>query len=147
LDSSREPKTFFSSWPSQKADVVGSETQSAQKTRHKNAKQEAECIFPDRREHQIRSVGSKEGEKLTEEERLVRQTVLDASPVVGQGLELFESFREAIGSRSEAELVAWMGAAAESQFPEFENFVKVFRRDGVAARAAASSEWSNGQTN
>jgi len=102
--------------------------------------------FPDLREHQIRSVGSKEGEKLTEEERLVRQTVLDASPVVGQGLELVGSFREAIGSRSEAKLVAWMDAA-ESQFPEYENFVNVLRRDEAASRAAASSEWSNGQTN
>ena len=103
--------------------------------------------FPDQREHQIQSVGSKEREKLTEEERLVRQTVLDASPAVGRGLELVESFREAIGSRSQAKLVAWMDAAAESQFPEFENFVKVLRRDEAATRAAASSEWSKGQTN
>ncbi|MBX3279377.1 MAG: hypothetical protein KF868_15345 [Acidobacteria bacterium] len=35
----------------------------------------------------------KEGEKLTEEERIVRQAVLDASPVVGQGLKLVESYR------------------------------------------------------
>ena len=47
----------------------------------------------------------KEGEKLKEEERLVRRAVLDASPVVGQGLKLVESFREAIGSRSEDKLV------------------------------------------
>src|SRR5262249_18052787 len=37
LDSSREPKTLSSSGQSQKAEVVGSETQNAQKTRHKNA--------------------------------------------------------------------------------------------------------------
>jgi len=88
----------------------------------------------------------KEGEKLTEEERLVRQTVLDASPIVSQGLELVESFRKAICSRSEEKLAAWMVAAAESQIPEFENFVTVLRRDEAAVRAAASSEWSNGQT-
>jgi transposase len=88
----------------------------------------------------------KEVEKLTEEERLVREAVLDASPAVSQGLELVESFREAIGSRSEAKLITWMDAAAESQLHEFKNFVMVLRRDEAAVRAAASSEWSNGQT-
>ena len=88
----------------------------------------------------------KKGEKLTEEERLVRQTVLDASPVIGQGLELVESFRDAIGGRSEEKLDAWMDAATKSQISEFENFVMVLRRDEAAVRAAASSEWSNGQT-
>lgn len=88
----------------------------------------------------------KEGEKLTEEERIVRQAVLDASPVVGQGLKLDESYREAIGSRIEEKLATWMVAAAESQIPEFENFVMALRRDEAAVRAAASSEWSNGQT-
>ena len=88
----------------------------------------------------------KEREKLKEEERLVRQAVLDASPVVGEGLKLVESFREAIGSRSEDKLVTWMIAVAESQIPEFNNFVMVLRRDEAAVRAAASSAWSNGQT-
>jgi transposase len=88
----------------------------------------------------------KKGEKLTEEERLVRQTVIDASPVIGQGFELVESFREAIVGRSEDKLDASMDAATKSQIPEFENFVMVLRRDEAAVRAAASSEWSNGQT-
>src|SRR5262249_18597563 len=38
------------------------------------------------------------------------------------------------------------GEATKSQLPEFENFVMVLRRDEAAVRAAASSEWSNGQT-
>jgi len=88
----------------------------------------------------------KEEEKLTEEERLVRQTILDASPAISQGLALVESFREAITGRSEAKLDAWMDAATKSQLPEFENFVMVLRRDEAAVRAAASSKWSNGQT-
>jgi len=87
----------------------------------------------------------KKGEKLTEEEHLVRQSVLDASPVIGQGLELVESFRDAIGGRSEEKLDAWMDAATKSQIPEFENFVMVLRRDEAAVRAAASSEWSKDQ--
>ena len=86
----------------------------------------------------------KEEAKLTEEEYLVRDTVLDASPVIGQGLELVESFRETIGGRGEEKLDAGVDAVTKSQIPESENFVKVLRRDETPARAAASSEWSNG---
>src|SRR5262245_51688496 len=88
----------------------------------------------------------KEEESRTEEERLVRQTILDASPVISQGLGLVKSFRDAINGRSEAKLDVWMDTATKSQLPEFENFVMVLRRDEAAVRAAASSEWSNGQT-
>jgi transposase len=88
----------------------------------------------------------KKGDKLTEEECLVRQTVLDASPLIVQGLEMVESFREAIASRSEEKLDEWIDAVTKSQLSEFENFVKVLRRDEAAVRAAVSSEWSNGQT-
>ena len=76
----------------------------------------------------------------------MRQTILDASPAISQGLALVESFREAITGRSEAKLDAWMDAATKSQLPEFENFMMVLRRDEAAVRAAASSKWSNGQT-
>jgi transposase len=85
-------------------------------------------------------------QELEEEEKLLRQAVLDASPAIGQGLELVESFREAISTRSEKKLEAWMDEAAKSQLPEFGNFVTVLRRDEAAVRAAASSDWSNGQT-
>jgi len=88
----------------------------------------------------------KEEMKLTGEERQVRQAVLDASPVIRQGLKLVEPFREAINGRSETKLEAWLDAAAKSQLPEFENFVTVLRRDEAAVWAAASSDWSNGQT-
>ena len=88
----------------------------------------------------------KKGEKLTEEECLARQTVLDACPTIAQGLELIEAFRKAICSRSEKRFDAWMDAVTKSQIPEFENFVKVLQKDEAAVRAAVSSEWSNGQT-
>ncbi|MBS1789627.1 MAG: hypothetical protein JST85_18025 [Acidobacteria bacterium] len=58
----------------------------------------------------VRLAVAQRAEKLTEEERLLRQTVLDTSPLVGQGVELVESFREAICSRSEDKLAAWMVA-------------------------------------
>ena len=57
-----------------------------------------------------------------------------------------QSFREAIGSRSEDKLVTWMVAVAQSQIPEFNNLVMVLRRDEAVVRTAASSSWSNGQT-
>src|SRR5262245_754129 len=87
----------------------------------------------------------KKGEKLTEEECLARQTVLDACPAIAQGLELIEAFRKAICSRSEKKFDAWMDAVTKSQIPEFENFVKVLQKDEAVVRAAVSSEWSNGQ--
>jgi transposase len=88
----------------------------------------------------------KKEEKLTKEECLARQTVLDACPAIVQGLELIEAFRKAICSRSEKRFDAWMDAVTKSQIPEFENFVKVLQKDEAAVRAAVSSEWSNGQT-
>ena len=39
-----------------------------------------------------------------------------------------------------------MAEASAIQLSDFENFVKGLRRDEAAVRAAASSEWSNGQT-
>ncbi|MBL8168616.1 MAG: ISL3 family transposase [Acidobacteria bacterium] len=88
----------------------------------------------------------KDEQKLTEEEGQVRKAILEASPTIKQGLELVQLFRAAISSRSEEKLVAWMETAAKSELQEFENFVMVLRRDEAAVRAAASSDWSNGQT-
>lgn len=88
----------------------------------------------------------KNDKRLTEEERQLRAAILEASPLVKKGLELVRTFRDAISARSEKRLDAWIKEAAKSQLPEFENFVKVLRRDEAAVRAAASLEWSNGQT-
>lgn len=85
-------------------------------------------------------------QSLGEEERLVQSAILDASPVIQQGLELAKLFREAFSSRSEKRLETWLEKATQSQLPEFENFVLVLRRDEAAVRAAISSTWSNGQT-
>lgn len=85
-------------------------------------------------------------QSLGEEEKLVQTAILEASPVIQQGLELARSFREAFSSRSEKRLETWLEKATQSQLPEFENFVMVLRRDEAAVRAAISSAWSNGQT-
>lgn len=85
-------------------------------------------------------------QKLTEEDRQRREAILGASPAIKQSLELVQSFRAAISSRSEEKLEGWIEIAAKSALPEFENFVMVLRRDEAAVRAAASSEWSSGQT-
>lgn len=84
-------------------------------------------------------------QKLGGEEKLLRETILNASPAIEQGLELIESFRKAMSSRSEKKLEDWMEEAAKSLLPEFKNFVVGLRKDETAVRAAASSEWSNGQ--
>jgi transposase len=85
-------------------------------------------------------------QKLSAEEKLVRLTILESSRAIKQSLELIESFRKAISGRSEEKLEGWLEQAAKSQLPEFENFVAALRKDEVAVRAAASSKWSNGQT-
>jgi len=85
-------------------------------------------------------------QSLSEEEKLVQSAILEASPVIQQGLELAKLFREAFSSRSEKRLETWLEKATQSQLPEFENFVLVLRRDEAAVRAAISSTWSNGQT-
>lgn len=85
-------------------------------------------------------------QSLDEDEKLVQSAILEASPVIQQGVELARSFREAISSRSEKRLEAWLEKVAQSQLAEFENFVMVLRRDEAAVRAAISSIWSNGQT-
>ncbi len=83
----------------------------------------------------------KEETKLTETEQQIRPAVLQASPRIQQGLAWVEGFRTALSSGSETKLDTWMAEAAASQLSDFENFVKGLRRD-----EAASSEWSNGQT-
>lgn len=88
----------------------------------------------------------KEETKLTESEQQIRPAVLQASPRIQQGLALVEGFRTALSSGSKTKLDTWMAEAAASQLSDFENFVKGLRRDEAAVRAAASSEWSNGQT-
>lgn len=88
----------------------------------------------------------KEEAKQTETEQQIRQAVLQASPRIQQGLTLVKGFRTALCSGSEAKLETWMAEAAASQLSDFENFVKGLRRDEAAVCAAASSEWSNGQT-
>lgn len=88
----------------------------------------------------------KEETKLTETEQQIRPAILQASPRIQQGLGLVEGFRTALSSGSETKLDTWMDEAAASQLSDFENFVKGLRRDEAAVRAAASSAWSNGQT-
>lgn len=88
----------------------------------------------------------KNDERLTDEERKLRPVILDASPLIKEGLELVRSFRDAICSGDERTLDSWIEKASKCGLPDFENFVKALRRDEAAVRAAVSSEWSNGQT-
>lgn len=88
----------------------------------------------------------KNDDRLTDEERKLRPVILGASPLIKEGLELVISFRGAICSGDERILDSWIEKASRCGLPDFENFVKALRRDEAAVRAAASSEWSNGQT-
>lgn len=83
---------------------------------------------------------------MTDTERQLREAIENASPEIKQGLDLVQSFRNAIKTRDEISLSAWIDRTSNCGLPEFENFVTVLRRDEKAVRAAASSPWSNGQT-
>jgi transposase len=88
----------------------------------------------------------KENEKLTAGEQQLRKVVLEQSPAIRQGQTLVQTFLEAICGRQVDKLRAWLERAEQSGLPEFENFVKVLRRDQETVVSAASSEWGNGQT-
>lgn len=84
--------------------------------------------------------------KLTEHEQLLRETLLERSPAIRKGREIVTAFRDLISNRQAGKLTAWMQEAEQSKLTELENFALVLRRDEAAVRAAATSEWSNGQT-
>ncbi len=84
--------------------------------------------------------------KLTEQEQQLRQALLEMSSEIKRGREIVVAFRNLICARQADKLTAWMHAAQQSKLTELENFVQVLRRDEAAVRAAAASEWSNGQT-
>lgn len=88
----------------------------------------------------------KDESKLTAQEQLRRETLLEMSPDIRKGREIVVAFRHLISHRQAAKLTAWMQEAQQSNLTELENFVMVLRRDEAAVRAAATSEWSNGQT-
>ena len=84
--------------------------------------------------------------KLTEQEQQLRQALLDRSSEIKSGREIVVAFRDLISNRQADKLTAWMQEARHSKLIELENFMKVLRRDEAAVRAAATSKWSNGQT-
>ncbi|MDQ3256438.1 MAG: transposase [Acidobacteriota bacterium] len=68
------------------------------------------------------------------------------SSEIRKGREVVVAFRDLICGRQADKLTAWMQEAQHSKLTELENFVTVLCRDEAAVRAAATSEWSNGQT-
>lgn len=84
--------------------------------------------------------------KLTEQEQQLRQALLEMSSEIKRGHEIVVAFRNLISNRQADKLTAWMQEAQQSRLIELENFAMVLRRDEAAVRAAATSEWSNGQT-
>lgn len=84
--------------------------------------------------------------KLTEQEQQLRQALLEMSSEIKRGREIVVAFRNLISNRQADKLTAWMQEAQQSKLIELENFAMVLRRDEAAVRAAATSEWSNGQT-
>lgn len=87
----------------------------------------------------------KSEEKLTNEEKDFKQTILENSDEVRQGLGLLNKFRTMVREKQVDKYEEWHKEAQNKSLTEFENFAKGLRRDNEAVKNALSEKWSNGQ--
>jgi transposase len=84
-------------------------------------------------------------EKLTEEEKDIRQKVLENSNEIKQGLGLLNKFRTIVREQQADKYEEWLTDVQHKALIEFENFAKGLKRDNEAVKNALSEKWSNGQ--
>jgi transposase len=84
-------------------------------------------------------------EKLSEEQRRDRDTVLQAHPEVNTACLLAQAFAQVIRTRNVNGLEPWIQQAIDSGVPELGSFVGGIRRDQAAVFAALTYPWSQGQ--
>jgi transposase len=74
------------------------------------------------------------------------QILVAAKPVLATGQRLANEFGKMVRTGHASAFEPWMNAAAESNVPEFREFVVSLKRDAAAVKAALMQPWSNGQT-
>ena len=87
----------------------------------------------------------KAGERLSEEEKELRQKVLANSNEIKQGLGLLNKFRAMVREKKSGNYEEWLKEAENKALKEYENFAKGLKRDNEAVKNALSEKWSNGQ--
>ncbi len=83
--------------------------------------------------------------KLADEEKELRQKIVENSEEIKQGLELLTKFRRMVREKKSDNYEEWQTEAENKALKELENFAKGLRRDNEAVKNALSEKWSNGQ--
>jgi transposase len=83
-------------------------------------------------------------DRLTDEQQVMRQRLLDAAPELQQALQELLAFRRLLHERDSTALEPWLRMAEESAVPEIRSFAASIRRDQAAVQAALDYAWSSG---
>jgi transposase len=84
-------------------------------------------------------------DKLKDEEKDLKQKILETSDEVRKGLGLLYKFRTMVREKQVDKYEEWHKEVQNRSLTEFENFAKGLRRDNEAVKNALSEHWSNGQ--
>lgn len=83
--------------------------------------------------------------RLSEEERTLLGTILEANPILALGHHLKEGFLQIVRSRDAAGLELWLQQAEGSGLAAFRAVARGLRQDWEAVKAALANSWSTGQ--
>lgn len=84
-------------------------------------------------------------EKLDAEERLIREELLAASPIISRAANLVLDFGDMIRTRKSEHMEDWIATAKSSGIDAIKSFAAGIEADRAAVEAAMKFEWSNGQ--
>jgi len=84
-------------------------------------------------------------DRLTPEQHMMRQRLLEAAPELQQALHEIVAFRRLLQERDSTGLEPWLSMAATSTVPEIRSFAAMIRRDQPAVQAALDYAWSSGR--
>jgi transposase len=87
----------------------------------------------------------REEEELDEQEREMRDKILELCPEAEKARQLAREFQQMIRKRTVADLAQWLEKAGRSEITELAGFAKGLEQDRAAVEAALQYEWSNGQ--
>jgi transposase len=83
-------------------------------------------------------------DRLTPEQQMMRQQLLDAAPEVRQAFNEIMAFRRLLHERDSTALEPWLKMAEVSAVPEIRSFAAGIRRDQAAVQAALDYAWNSG---
>jgi transposase len=84
-------------------------------------------------------------DRLTTQQVLMRQRLLEGTPEIQRAVKELTAFRELLHVRDSTGLEPWLRMAEASTVPEIRSFAAGVRRDQPAVQAALDYEWSSGR--